>query len=187
MSLGMATRRAALATGGDTDDVLGRARSHAIEPERTFVRKLVQTDRALAPAIARVALGAVMLPHGMQKLFGWFGGHGLAATYGFFTTQLGIPGPLAALAIALEIVAPLALLLGAFTRAAALGIIAVMVGAIVVVHLPHGFFMNWEGAKAGEGFEYHLLAIALGLACVIAGGGRASVDRVLMRSLVSPN
>jgi putative oxidoreductase len=177
----MAPRSAALPPLGDTDDVLGRARSHAIEPERAVLGKLTQTDDALAPAVARLTLGLVMLPHAMQKLFGWFGGFGLSATYGAFTTKLGIPAPLAVLAIAVEIVAPIALVLGAFTRAAALGIIALMVGAIVVVHWPHGFFMNWQGSQAGEGFEYHLLAIALGIVCLIAGGGRASVDRVLMR------
>jgi len=45
------------------------------------------------------------------------------------------------------------------------------------VHLPDGFFMNWTGTQQGEGFEYHLLAIAIGLAVFIKGSGAMSVDR----------
>jgi putative oxidoreductase len=56
-----------------------------------------------------------------------------------------------------------------------------MSGAIALAHLPHGFFMNWSGAQTGEGFEYHLLALALALTSAIGGGGKASVDRALMR------
>jgi putative oxidoreductase len=57
---------------------------------------------------------------------------------------------------------------------------SIMVGAIVTTHIPNGFFMNWTGAQAGEGFEYHLLAIGLGFVALIAGGGAASIDRLLM-------
>ncbi len=165
----------------DTDDVLGRARFHAVEPSATLLRALTETERRFGPAVARLGLAAVIFPHAMQKLFGWFGGQGLVPTYHGFTTQLGIPGPLAFLGIALEILAPVALVLGLFTRLFALGVAAVMTGALLVVHLQHGFFMNWTGASAGEGFEYHVLAIALALSCVIAGGGRAALDRALMK------
>jgi putative oxidoreductase len=166
---------------GDTDDVLGRARSEVTAPNGSLFHRVVRTDDTLAPAIARLALGLVMMPHALQKAFGWFGGHGFSATYESFTTKLHIPGPLAFLAIVTEIVCAIALVFGAFTRAAALGIIGVMLGAIVYVHAPHGFFMNWTGQRAGEGFEYHLLAIALGLVAFATGGGRASVDRLLMK------
>lgn len=166
---------------GDTDDVLGQARSDIAAPNGSLLHRLVRTDRRLAPTVARLGLAVVMLPHALQKAFGWFGGRGFAATYEAFTAKMNIPGPLAFLAIGTEIVCSITLLFGALTRLAAAGIIAVMLGAIAVVHLPNGFFMNWSGQKAGEGYEYHLLAITLGIALVLAGGGRASIDRLLMR------
>jgi putative oxidoreductase len=61
----------------------------------------------------------------------------------------------------------------------AFGIALVMLGAIFMVHLPNGFFMNWFGNQKGEGFEYHLLAIGLALVIMINGSGRYSVDRLL--------
>lgn len=165
---------------GDTDDVVGRARAHLVEPGHAFFQRVVTTDARVAAAVARLSLGLVMLPHALQKTTGWFGGPGFADAYAGFT-QMGIPGPLAFLAIFAELLGSLGLILGALTRVSAAAIIAVMLGAIAIVHLPHGFFMNWFGGKTGEGFEYHLLAIALGLVSLLEGGGRASVDRALMR------
>jgi putative oxidoreductase len=124
-----------------------------------------------------------MLPHALQKAFGWFGGGGFSATYEGFTEGLGIPGPLAFLAICAEIFGALALVLGLFTRVGALAIISVMLGAIAIVHLPYGFFMNWGGQLAGEGFEYHLLAIALGIVSLLEGGGAVSVDRAVTQHI----
>jgi putative oxidoreductase len=171
---------------GDTDDVLGHARSNVAAPNGSLLHRLVRTDRRLAPTVARLALGLVMLPHALQKAFGWFGGHGFMNTYSAFTNTMHIPGPLAFLAIVTEIVCAIALIVGALSRLAAAGIIAVMLGAVAYAHLPNGFFMNWTGEQAGEGFEYHLLAIALGLVVVLAGGGRVSVDRALMRRRAMP-
>lgn len=165
---------------GTEDDILGTTgRPDAIAPRRSLVQRLASTTDDVAPMVARLSLGLVMLPHAAQKLFGWFGGAGLGGTYQMFTRNIGIPGWLAAIAIATEIVCSLALIVGLFTRAAALGIIGVMIGTIVTVHGKNGFFMNWTGAKGGEGFEYALLAIALGLVCLIAGGGRGSADHAL--------
>ena len=59
--------------------------------------------------------------------------------------------------------------------------IAVMIGAVATVHSKVGFFMNWAGGQSGEGFEYHLLAIALGLAVLIKGSGAFSIDAVMQR------
>jgi putative oxidoreductase len=126
--------------------------------------------------ILRLALALVMFPHGVQKAFGWFGGYGWSGTMGFFTGAIGLPAALAALVILIELLAPLALLLGVATRAAALGIVAIMIGAIATVHGPYGFFMNWSGQLGGEGFEYHLLAIGMALALVAGGAGRFSLD-----------
>jgi putative oxidoreductase len=120
-----------------------------------------------------------MFPHGAQKLLGWCGGYGFSGTLGFLTKQMGLPTPLAAGVILIEFGAPLLLLAGLATRLAAFGIGAIMVGAIATVHASQGFFMNWGGTQAGEGFEYHLLALGLVGVLLIQGGGRLSLDRRL--------
>lgn len=150
------------------------------EPTNTL-RSLVRTSDAITPAVLRVTLGAVMAPHAAQKTLGLFGGYGIQGTMAFFTRQVHLPAPLAALVIFAEAAGSLGLFFGVFTRAAALGIAAVMVGAIVTTHLPNGFFMNWFGTQAGEGYEYHLLVLAICAVLVANGGGRASVDRALSR------
>jgi putative oxidoreductase len=122
-----------------------------------------------------------MLPHALQKTIGAFGGYGFEATRRSFSAELGLPPAVAFLAIVLEAFGVLSLLLGFLTRLGAAAIITMMVGAVLVVHAPYGFFMNWFGMKGGEGFEYHLLAIGLGFVSLLAGGGLASVDRALMR------
>ncbi|HYE99824.1 MAG TPA: DoxX family protein [Planctomycetota bacterium] len=128
---------------------------------------------------ARVTLGLVMFPHGAQKLLGWFGGHGFSGTMGYFTEHAGLPWIAAFLVIVAEFFGSLGLLVGFLGRLAAAGIAAVMVGAIVMVHLPHGFFMNWQGTQAGEGFEFHLLALGLAAVVLIRGSGALSIDRGL--------
>lgn len=135
-----------------------------------------QTDENVNNLITRVILGIVIFPHGAQKLLGWFGGHGLEGTLGFFTNQLGMPTVIALLVILGESLGALGLIAGFLTRFCAAGMITIMAGAILMVAGPHGFFMNWSGQQAGEGFEYHLLAIALCLPLLISGGGRFSVD-----------
>jgi putative oxidoreductase len=171
---------------GDTDDVIGHARGDVAAPNRSLLHRLVRTDARFAPTVARLGLGLVMLPHALQKAFGWFGGYGFENTYAAFTNTMHIPAPLAFLAIVTEIVCSVALVFGALTRLAAAGIIGVMLGAVFYAHLPNGFFMNWTGQQGGEGFEYHLLAITLGLVAVIWGGGRASIDRLLMKRRAMP-
>ena|SRR6185436_19089489 len=142
-------------------------------------RWLLQTDDDAVSLILRLALGLVMLPHGAQKVLGVFGGTGFQGTMAFFTGPLGIPAPLAALAIAAETLGSLGLIFGFVTRVAALGIGSVMVVAAVMVHRPNGFFMNWMGNQKGEGFEYHILALAIAIAVLIKGGGKWSIDRAL--------
>lgn len=145
--------------------------------------KLLSTQDDVAPLVMRVMLGVVFFPHGAQKVFGWFGGYGLSGTLNFFTETMGIPMIFALLVIAAEFLGALGLIVGFLTRIAAFGVASVMTGAIFMVHLQHGFFMNWAGKQAGEGFEYHLLAIALALALMFTGGGKASVDGVLSRKV----
>jgi putative oxidoreductase len=129
----------------------------------------------------RILLGIVFFPHGAQKLLGWFGGNGFSVTMGFFTAKMGIPAVLAFLAIMAESVGAVALMAGFLTRIAALGIATNMVVAIFMVHLPYGFFMNWFGNKQGEGFEFHILAIAIAVALIIKGGGKWSIDNVFSK------
>ncbi|MEI6178918.1 MAG: DoxX family protein [Verrucomicrobiota bacterium] len=141
---------------------------------------LCKTDTTVSTLLLRLALGGVFLPHGAQKVLGWFGGHGFAGTMGFFTGTLGIPAFFAFLAIAAEFLGAIALVLGLCTRLAAFGIASVMVVAMTM-HWQNGFFMNWLGNQKGEGFEYHLLAVGMALALVLRGGGKWSLD-----SLVKP-
>ena len=147
-----------------------------------MLRKLTQTANELAPLVLRLVLGIVFFAHGAQKLLGWFGGYGFDATMSAFTKSLGIPAPLAFLAIAAEFFGGLGLIAGLLTRVAAFGIASVMVVAVVKVHSQFGPFMNWGGNQKGEGFEYHALAVAIALALMIAGGGAFSADLFLSRS-----
>jgi len=143
------------------------------------MKALFQTDDGLAGFILRVTLGLVMLPHGAQKLLGWFGGFGFDGTMGSFTQKMGLPWIIAFLIIIGESFGSLGLLAGFLTRFAAASLAVIMLGAITMVHLPHGFFMNWFGQQQGEGYEYHLLVIGIAAALLITGGGRWSVDRVV--------
>jgi putative oxidoreductase len=142
---------------------------------------LLQTDSSLTGLILRVTLAVVMFPHGAQKVFGWFGGHGFKGTMKSFTGS-GIPTVFALLAIAAESLGSLALAVGLLTRVAAFGIACVMLVAIVTVHRLNGFFMNWEGNQKGEGFEYHLLALAMAISLIIVGAGAWSLDGALVSS-----
>lgn len=132
-------------------------------------------DRSLL--FIRLVIAAVMFPHGAQKVLGWFGGNGFAATYQFLTKSIGAPAPFAYAAIASEFLGSIALVFGLFGRVAAAGIFGVMAVAVATVHLKNGFFMNWTGAQPGEGFEYHILMAALTLVIVFKGSGAFSVDR----------
>jgi len=144
-----------------------------------MLRKLISTDNDSATAILRFVLGVIFFAHGAQKMLGWFGGYGLSGTMGFFTGVMHIPVLFAFLAITAEFFGGLGLILGFLTRIAALGIFSNMVVAIAMVHHRFGFFMNWTGAQKGEGFEYHLLVLAITAFLMIRGAGAVSIDRVL--------
>jgi putative oxidoreductase len=144
-----------------------------------MIKKLFETDGNLSGTILRVALGVVIVPHGAQKLLGWFGGNGFNATLKWFESNLHVPLLLALAAIFAESVGAVALIMGFFTRIAALLIAIDMASAVYLVHWKNGFFMNWAGHQKGEGFEFHILAIAIALALVIRGGGLWSADRAI--------
>lgn len=146
-----------------------------------FIRAALNTENDASQTVLRIALGAILFPHGAQHLLGWFGGFGFSGTLSWMTS-VGFPAPLAALAIITEFVAPFALVLGLGGRLAALGVIGLMAGA-VSTHWSAGFFMNWFGqlGPGVEGFEYHLLVIAMAIAIVIRGSGAMSLDRLIVR------
>ncbi len=150
------------------------------------MRRFFATNDSWVALAQRAVLAAVIFPHGAQKLLGWYGGTGWNGTMQFFTNGLHVPAALAALVILAESLGALGLLFGAFTRLAAAGIAGSMLGAIALVHAGNGFFMNWFGAQPGEGFEYHLLALALAVPLVVTGAGRWSVDGVLKRAQALP-
>ena len=128
----------------------------------------------ITETIVRVTAGAFLIPHGAQKLFGWFGGYGLEATGQFFANQLGFSnGYLAALgAGSVEFFGGIALALGLLTRASALSITVLLLVASNV-HFGAGFF--WTDG----GWEYPILWAILALSFVTKGGGKYSLDNVL--------
>jgi len=146
-----------------------------------MLNKIVQTNGDASTLILRVLLGIVFLPHGLQKVFGLFGGYGYTGTMGFFTGTLGIPALFAFLAIAAEFFGSLGLIAGLFTRIAALGVGVTISVAALMLHVQNGFFMNWFSNQKGEGFEYHILVAAIAAALVIRGGGKWSLDRLIVR------
>jgi putative oxidoreductase len=147
------------------------------------MKQLFATDEDWSGVILRWTAGLIMFPHGAQKLLGWFGGHGFGGTMGFFTQNIGLPWIVAFLVIIGESLGSVALLAGLLTRFTAASFIIIMVGAIVMSHLPHGFFMNWYGQQQGEGYEYHLLIIGISLALIVTGAGRWSIDRMIAGKL----
>src|SRR5256712_8695699 len=136
----------------------------------TTIRDRSAVDWALL--VARIIVGVIFMAHGAQKLFGAFGGPGLSAI-------VQMMGPLGYLVSIGEFFGGLGLIFGFLSRFSAASIAIIMLGAIATVHLQFGFFMNWAGNQAGEGFEYHLLAIGALLPIVIAGPGRFAIGRVL--------
>ena len=145
---------------------------------RPYAPALSGITAALSPVgepLARAAAGLMLMPHGAQKLFGWFGGYGVEATGQFFAAKLGLPPSLALLAGLIEFFGGLALAVGFLTRPAAALIVGLMAVAVITVHIPAGYF--WTNG----GYEYPLLWGLLALSFVLRGGGRYSVDRLIGR------
>lgn len=147
------------------------------------MKSFFDTRPTWSAMVLRLGLAVVILPHGFGKLLGWFGGFGFSGTMGFFTQKLHVPAPVAFLVIIGESLGSVALLMGFLTRFVAVSFVMIMVGAIFLVHIQNGFFMNWYGTKAGEGYEYHLLVIAMAASLLLSGGGKASVDGLLAEKL----
>ena len=133
---------------------------------------LYERMSGLAEPLIRATAGILLMPHGAQKLFGWFGGYGLDGTAGYLASNLGLePGIVWATLVAVtEFFGGLFLALGLLTRPVAAAITVVMAVAVFAVHLPNGFF--WGNG----GFEYPLLWGLIALAFVLRGGGPVSID-----------
>ncbi|HYA72751.1 MAG TPA: DoxX family protein [Roseiarcus sp.] len=131
----------------------------------------------LAEPLVRVATGLLLVPHGAQKLFGWFGGYGLEATGQFFAAKLGLPASLALLAGLIEFFGGLMLAAGLLTRPIGALVFGLMAVAVLQVHLPVGFF--WTAG----GYEYPLFWGVVALSFAIRGGGRYSLDGLVGREI----
>jgi putative oxidoreductase len=133
--------------------------------------------------VVRITVGFIVLAHGVQKLFGWFGGYGFTGTMEFFTEFIGLPYLLGLAIILAETAGMVSLISGLFTRFMAASVIVIMIGAIVTMHFDNGFYMNWEGTSKGEGFEFHLLIIVLAAVSLLFGPGNYSLDQLLTRKI----
>jgi putative oxidoreductase len=139
---------------------------------------LLGTYASWSHLVVRLALGLVFFAHGAQKVFGWFGGHGLNATVQTFQQYMKIPPAATVLAAFLECFGGLALIVGFLARPFALGLIVVMFVAVAKVHWKNGFFLATQPAQA-NGWEYNFALIAMALAVVLGGAGALSIDLAL--------
>jgi putative oxidoreductase len=142
-----------------------------------------EVQRNIATLIIRVALGGVIFAHGAQKLFGWFGGYGFAATMDYFTGTAGLPYVIGLLVILGESLGAIALIVGIFGRFMAGCMFIIMLGALIIDHAQYGFFMNWFGNQPGEGIEFDLLTFGISLSLILTGSGDYSMDALLRRLL----
>ncbi len=147
------------------------------------MRWLFATDGGYSNLVLRLAVGVVMFAHGAQKVLGWFGGAGFTKSLNAFTNGMHLPMGIALLVFAIEFLGGLGLIVGLLSRIAALGVGVEMAVAVQRIHFANGFFMNWYGNQKGEGFEYHILVIAMCLAILFRGSGRLSLDRAIASAM----
>lgn len=143
-----------------------------------YLNELLSTHNNFAALILRIPAGLILMAHGGQKLFAWFGGYGLEGT-GQFMASIGLePGYLMALlAGSAEFFGGLALVLGLLVRPAAVALAITMLVAIVSVHLVNGLFMS------NNGYEYGLILLTISVSLVVSGGGALSLDRAVHKAL----
>ncbi|MDR9865592.1 DoxX family protein [Pseudomonas baetica] len=140
----------------------------------SLINKVLFTRAGYGLTILRIAVGVIFAAHGSQKLFGLFGGYGLAGTAQYMESLGLTPGYLmATLAGGIEFFAGLALIIGLLVRPAALGLTVLSLVAIFTVHICNGLFM------ANNGYEFALALLGGSLAVLIEGAGKLSVDRAI--------
>lgn len=142
-----------------------------------LLKKLAATEAGWGALALRVPVGIIFAAHGAQKLFGWFGGYGLAGTGGWMESIGLAPGVLMAfLAGSAEFFGGIALVIGLLTRPAAAVLAVTMLVAIFAVHFENGLFMS------NNGYEFGLALLAASVSLAFSGAGKASVDAALSRS-----
>jgi putative oxidoreductase len=150
----------------------------------SFLQTLLRTEHDYVYLLLRVTASGVILPYGMQKLFGWFadfgGGVGVSASLAQMRAK-NVPATLGWLIILGQSAGSIALLLGCLSRIAAAANFIIFAGALFV-HVPEGWTMNWLGKKRGEGVEYFILLLAILAVIVIRGSGAWSIDYWLQAS-----
>lgn len=151
---------------------------------KNFLHLLLDSSSVWGAFAARLTVGLIMLPHGLQKMFGWFGGRGFMRTMERFTVEeFNYPSIIAFLIIFFEFFGALFVVLGFFSRFMAFGIAVVMIGAIAVAHWEYGYFMNWHTKMQGEGSEFNLLMIGACIVVMILGSGKYSIDQYLLSKI----
>ncbi|UTF61573.1 DoxX family protein [Gilvimarinus sp. DA14] len=142
----------------------------------SLTTKLIASDAGLGALALRVPVGVILLAHGAQKLFGWFGGYGIEGT-GQWMESIGLaPGyVMAGLAGSAEFFGGAALILGLLVRPAAIVSAFTMLVAIVTVHLGNGLFMS------NNGYEFALALLAASVSLAFSGAGSVSLDQLWAR------
>ena len=139
-----------------------------------FTHTVLGTHAGYGLTVLRVLVGIIFAAHGSQKLFGWFGGGGLAGTAQWMESIGLAPGTLMALfSGGTEFFGGLALIIGLLARPAALGLTFTLVVAIFTVHISNGLFM------ANNGYEFALALLGGTLAVLIEGAGKLSLDQAI--------
>ena len=146
---------------------------------KALLKKISASQAGYSPLALRVPISIILMAHGSQKLFGWFGGYGLEGT-GQWMTSIGLePGVLMAfMAGSAEFFGGLFLLLGLLTRPAAVVTAFTLIVAIFSVHIDNGLFMS------NNGYEFGLALLAATVSLAISGSGKLALDNVLSQKLV---
>ncbi len=145
---------------------------------KALLQKITQSNASYSPLALRIPIGIILMAHGSQKLFGWFGGYGLEGT-GQWMASIGLgPGVLMAfLAGSGEFFGGLFLLLGLLTRPAAVVTSFTMIVAIFSVHFENGLFLS------NNGYEFGLALLAATASLAISGAGKLGLDNLLNKKL----
>lgn len=140
------------------------------------IHSVMTTRAGWGITVLRIIVGIIFMAHGSQKLFGWFGGGGLAGTAQFMESLGLTPGTLmAALSGGAEFFGGLALVIGLLARPAAVALIGLLLVAIFSVHIHNGLFMQ------NNGYEFALALLGGAVAVLFEGAGRASVDAAISK------